>query len=185
MQVLGLTFWGCEYLLVSIIGSSTVLTRRHARSQLSWLGMRQRRHITYTKHCVWMGFSTGRWYMLAICLWRHILNCIRKHGYILSTSMKLWISCLQRSADVFRFVVVIFFHFNFSRNWSAESPDRCVAPPDPPVWACWGRPRGGYHPCGYCWCLLNDGVRIISSLDKFISSLDKVDVKFGQSLDQV
>ena len=30
------------------------------------------------------------------------------------------------------------------------------APPDPPIWACWGRPRGGYHPWGYCWFLLID-----------------------------
>ena len=22
------------------------------------------------------------------------------------------------------------------------------APPHPPIWACWGRPRGGYHPWG-------------------------------------
>ena len=31
-----------------------------------------------------------------------------------------------------------------------------LRPPDPPIWACWGRPRGGYHPWGYCWCLLAD-----------------------------
>ena len=29
-----------------------------------------------------------------------------------------------------------------------------LRPPDLPIWACWGRPRGGYHPWGYCFMIL-------------------------------
>ena len=34
---------------------------------------------------------------------------------------------------------------------AANFPGRATPPPDPPhIWACWGRPHGGYHPRGYC-----------------------------------
>ena len=36
--------------------------------------------------------------------------------------------------------------YEFSRGGYAH--------PDPPIWACWGRPRGGYHPWGYSGSLL-------------------------------
>ena len=29
-----------------------------------------------------------------------------------------------------------------------------LPPPGPPIWACWGRPRGGYRPWGYYGSLL-------------------------------
>ena len=31
-----------------------------------------------------------------------------------------------------------------------------LRPPDLPIWACWGRPRGDYHPWGYGGSLLDE-----------------------------